>query len=94
MIETDYKPKGVCSINIHVCLSDDGKTVEGVQFTRGCTGNLCAIGKLVKGMPTDKVIELLSGNQCGPHHMPDGTLTSCADQLARALVDAKALATA
>ena len=27
MIETDYKPKGVCSINIHVCLSDDGKTV-------------------------------------------------------------------
>lgn len=94
MIETDYTPKGVCSTNIHVCLSDDGKTVEKVEFTRGCTGNLSAIGKLVAGMPTDKVIELLAGNQCGPHHMPDGTLTSCADQLSRALAEAKEHATA
>lgn len=92
MIETDFKTQGVCSTNIHVCLSDDGQTVESVAFTRGCTGNLQAISKLVKGMPTDKVIELLQGNTCGNHHMPDGTLTSCADQLTRALTEAKTLA--
>lgn len=92
MIETDFRPKGVCATNIHVKLSDDGSTVEGVEFTRGCTGNLQAISKLVKGMPTDKVIELLHGNTCGNHHMPDGTLTSCADQMTRALAEAQALA--
>ena len=87
MIETDFTPKGVCSTNIHVALSDDGKTIEGVQFTRGCLGNLAAISKLVKGMPTDKVVELLEGNTCG--NRP----TSCADQLTRALREAQALAT-
>ncbi len=86
MIETDYTPHGVCSTNIHVKLSDDGSTIEGVQFTRGCAGNLLAISKLVKGMPTDQVIELLEGNRCG--NRP----TSCADQLTKALREAKQLA--
>ena len=30
MIETDFTPKGVCARNIHVVLSDDGKTIESV----------------------------------------------------------------
>ena len=88
MIEMDYTPRGVCSTGIHVQLSDDGETIEGVRFTRGCAGNLLAISKLVKGMPTDQVINLLRGNQCGPRP------TSCADQLTIALRQAKALATA
>ena len=88
MIETDYTPKGVCSTNIHVCLSDDGSTIENVEFTRGCNGNLKAISKLVAGMSTDSVVELLQGNSCGLRP------TSCADQLTLALREAKALATA
>jgi uncharacterized protein (TIGR03905 family) len=88
MIENDYTPHGVCSRNIHVVLSDDGSTIEDVNFLGGCAGNLLAIEKLVKGMPTDKVIGLLEGNQCGPRP------TSCADQLTKALRQAKELARA
>ncbi|MEG2857522.1 MAG: TIGR03905 family TSCPD domain-containing protein, partial [Clostridia bacterium] len=45
----------------------------------GCNGNLSGISKLVRGMPVERVIELLSGTTCG------GKNTSCPDQLARAL---------
>ena len=86
MIETDFKPHGVCARNIHVKLSEDGQTVEGVEFTGGCNGNLKAIGRLVAGMPTDKVVELLQGNTCGPRS------TSCADQLTIALREAQSAA--
>lgn len=88
MIETDFTPHGVCARNIHIVLSDDGQTVEGVGFTRGCDGNLKAIAKLVAGMPVDKVVELLQGNTCGPKP------TSCADQLTHGLREAQKLATA
>ncbi len=87
MIETDFTPKGVCARNIHVVLSDDGKTIESVEFTNGCNGNLKAIGKLVAGMPVDVIADKLAGNTCG--NRP----TSCADQLSRALREAQALAT-
>ncbi len=86
MIETDYKPSGVCARNIHVVLSDDGQTIESVEFTNGCNGNLKAIGKLVAGMPVDVIADKIAGNTCG--NRP----TSCADQLSRALREAQALA--
>ena len=88
MIETDFTPHGVCARNIHIVLSDNGQTVESVEFTRGCDGNLKAIAKLVAGMPVDKVVELLQGNTCGPKP------TSCADQLTHGLREAQKLATA
>lgn len=83
MIEIDYTPKGVCSRNIHLELSDDGKTVLGCEFTGGCNGNLKAISKLIEGMPADQVVETLAGNTCGPRP------TSCADQLTRAIEEAR-----
>ncbi len=86
MIETDFKPSGVCAQNIHVVLSDDGQTIESVEFTRGCNGNLKAIGKLVAGMPVDVIADKIAGNTCG--NRP----TSCADQLSKALREAQALA--
>ena len=88
MIETDFTPHGVCARNIHIVLSDDGQTVESVEFTRGCDGNLKAIAKLVAGMPVDKVVELLQGHTCGPKP------TSGADQLTHGLREAQKLATA
>jgi len=75
----DYQPQGVCSRNIRVRLDDAGRTIEGVEFTGGCNGNLKAVGKLVTGRSVDEVCELLEGNTCGPRQ------TSCADQLTRAL---------
>ncbi len=86
MIEFDFQPHGVCSRNIHLCVSDDGQTIESVAFQGGCNGNLKAISKLVAGQPVDRIVDILAGNTCGPRN------TSCADQLTLALKEAKAKA--
>ena len=88
MQHMDFKPHVVCSRAIHIDLSDDGQTIEGVSFDGGCNGNLKAISKLVKDMPVEKVVELLQGNTCGPRK------TSCADQLTIGLREAQAQAQA
>ena len=67
---------------IHIDLSDDGKTIEAVDFEGGCSGNLAAISKLVAGRPTEEVADLLNGNLCGTR------TTSCADQFSQALLQA------
>ena len=78
----NYQTQGVCSKCIDFDLENDG-TVHNVAYTGGCNGNLKAIGSLVEGMPADKLIEILKGNTCGLKK------TSCADQLALALEEAK-----
>ncbi len=73
----EFTPKGVCARKIDIT-TEDG-VVRNVEFTGGCNGNLKAIAKLIKDMPTQQVIDTLEGNTCGPRP------TSCADQLAQAL---------
>ena len=80
----DYKPHGVCPMNISFDL--DGDTVHNVSFKGGCNGNLQGISSLVAGMKVEEVIDRLSGIRCG------GKPTSCPDQLARALRQATAKA--
>ena len=77
-----YKTKGTCSqmINFEV---EDGK-VKNVQFFVGCNGNLKGIAALVEGMDIDEVIARVEGVKCGMKS------TSCPDQLAQALKQAKA----
>ena len=77
-----YKTKGTCSQMIYFDL-EDGK-VKNVQFLGGCNGNLKGIGQLVEGMNVDDVIARLEGTTCGMKK------TSCPDQLAKALKEAKA----
>lgn len=77
-----YKTKGTCSQMIYFDL-EDGK-VRNVQFLGGCNGNLKGIGQLVEGMDVDDVIARLEGTTCGMKR------TSCPDQLAKALKEAKA----
>ena len=71
----DYKPHGVCSMNISFDL--DGDTVHNVSFKGGCNGNLQAISRVVEGMTVEQIEGYLLGNQCGMKG------TSCADQLAK-----------
>ena len=78
----EYKTKGTCSQMIFFEI-EDGK-VHNVSFMGGCNGNLQGIGKLVEGMDVDDVIERISNIHCGPKS------TSCPDQLAAALKEAKA----
>ena len=77
-----YKTKGTCSQKIFFDI-EDGK-VKNVQFLGGCNGNLKGIGQLVEGMDVDDVIARLEGTTCGMKR------TSCPDQLAKALKEAKA----
>lgn len=81
-MEYTYKTKGTCSREISFEL-EDGK-VKNVQFVGGCNGNLKGIGCLVEGMDADDVISRLEGVRCGMKN------TSCPDQLAAALKEAKA----
>lgn len=77
MTTTYYRPEGVCAKGITI--DTEGDAIANVEFQGGCDGNLKAIGRLIKGMKIDDVIETLEGNTCGRRP------TSCADQLAQAL---------
>ena len=72
-----YKTRGTCSRSIQFDVVDG--VVRDVRFEGGCNGNLKVIGRLVEGMPAQRVVELLEGTSCGPRP------TSCPDQLAQAL---------
>ncbi len=80
-MQFEYKTKGTCSQRILFEL--DGDTVRNVQFIGGCNGNLKGIGVLVEGMNVDEVISRIDGIKCGMKS------TSCPDQLAQALKEAK-----
>ena len=77
-----YTPRGVCSRRMTVELSDDG-VIENVRIDGGCNGNLQGISRLVQGMKAEEAIARMEGISCG------GKPTSCPDQLATALKQAK-----
>ena len=76
-----YKTKGTCARQIDLEINDN--IVTNVVFYGGCDGNLKAIPRLVDGWTTDQIAEKCSGVQCGFKN------TSCADQLAHAVLAAK-----
>ena len=80
-MQFEYKTKGTCSqyINFEI---EDGK-LKNVQYIGGCNGNLKGISSLVEGMDIDDVIARVEGTTCGMKK------TSCPDQLAQALKEAK-----
>ena len=80
-MEYRYKTRGVCSSEI--LLELDGDVVKSAKFTGGCNGNLKGICSLIAGMKVDDVIARCKGIRCG--FKP----TSCPDQLANALMQAK-----
>ncbi len=75
-----YKTQGTCSTSIQFDI--DNGVVRNVSFTGGCNGNLKAISKLVEGMTPEEISQKLTGNICGRRN------TSCADQLAKAVMHA------
>ena len=74
----NYRTKGVCSKEMHIELNDD-HTIKSVEVIGGCNGNLQGISRLLVGMPVQQAIERMEGVRCG------SKLTSCPDQLAKAL---------
>lgn len=80
-MQFEHKTKGTCSQRIFFEIEDN--KLKNVQFLGGCNGNLKGIGSLVEGMDVDEVIARLEGTTCGMK------ATSCPDQLATALKNAK-----
>lgn len=80
-MQYEYRTKGTCSQTILFDIEDN--KVMNVTFIGGCNGNLQGIAKLVEGMDVDEVIERIGGIRCGMKP------TSCPDQLATALKQAK-----
>ena len=80
-MQFEYKTKGTCSQRI-LFEVEEGK-VKNVQFLGGCNGNLKGIAALVEGMDVNDVISRVEGIKCGMKS------TSCPDQLATALKEAK-----
>ena len=78
----EYKTSGTCSSKILFDI-DDG-IVHDLEYIGGCNGNLQGLSRLVEGMPVDEVISRVQGIHCGAKP------TSCPDQLAQALEQAKA----
>ena len=76
-----YKTKGTCSREIHYSVKDG--VVESIEVIGGCAGNLKGICRLITGMPVEQVIKAVKGVDCG------GRGTSCPDQIAQALEQAK-----
>ena len=76
----NYTPKGVCSRNITIEVTDG--IIDSVKFMGGCNGNTQGVAALVKGMKVTEAIERLEGINC------NGKGTSCPDQLAKALKEA------
>ena len=81
-MEETFKTKGTCATTIQ--FTRDGETIRNIRFTGGCNGNLKAIAKLCEGMKAEDIAAKLLGNTCG------GKPTSCADQLARAVLGMQA----
>ena len=82
-MEETFITKGTCATIIQ--FTRNGDKIHNIRFTGGCNGNLKAIAKLCEGMNAEDIAAKLLGNTCG--NKP----TSCADQLARAVLGQKAL---
>lgn len=78
-----YTPQGTCSRQMEFDIDDEGR-VRNLRVIGGCNGNLQGIAALVEGAKADEVAERLAGIRCGAKP------TSCPDQLACAIRQAKA----
>ena len=77
----EYKTHGTCSKMIIMDVEDD--VIKDCQYIGGCMGNTQGVAALVKGLTVDEAINKLKGIRCGSKQ------TSCPDQLATALQEAK-----
>lgn len=80
-MQYSYKPHGVCSRMITFDIEDN--IVTNIRFSGGCSGNTKGLSALAEGMTADEIIQRLSGIRCGFKG------TSCPDQLAKAVAEAK-----
>jgi uncharacterized protein (TIGR03905 family) len=74
-----YRTKGTCSREIVFSVDKDNRLTD-LKFLGGCSGNLQALSRILKGRNIHEIIPQIKGIQCR-----NGT--SCPDQLAAALTE-------
>ena len=77
-----HKNVGTCSQAVKFDIIDD--KVRNIQFIGGCHGNTQGVAALIEGMDVDEAISRIKGIDCQSRG------TSCPDQLAEGLEQAKA----
>ena len=80
-MQYQYVTSGTCSELILFDI-DENTVVTNIKFIGGCNGNLKAVSKLVDGWTAQQIADKLLGNECGFKG------TSCAGQLAKAVLEA------
>lgn len=76
-----YKTTGVCAREITFDVEEN--KLKSVSYLGGCNGNLKALSSLLEGLDIEIAISKLQGITCKEKS------TSCADQLANALLEYK-----
>ncbi len=82
-----FTPEHVCSKKFMIEVDDESRIIRDFAFTGGCPGNLEGISRLIRGMKMDEVIARFEG-------MPvcrTSKVSSCPEQLAKALKEMKAM---
>ena len=78
-----FTPERVCSKMFMIEVDDATRTITNFEFKGGCPGNLQGIGRLIRGMPIDEVIDRFADMPI----CPTSKVTSCPEQLRKALLE-------
>ena len=81
-----FIPERVCSKMFMIEVDEKSRTITGFDFKGGCPGNLHGIGRLIRGMSVDEVIDRFDNMPI----CPTSKVTSCPEQLRRALLELRA----
>ena len=52
-----FTPERVCSKMFMIDVDEKSRTINNFEFKGGCPGNLNGIGRLIRGMSIDEVID-------------------------------------
>ncbi len=80
-----FTPERVCSKQFFLDIDDSTRTITNFEFKGGCPGNLNGISRLIRGMKIDDVIERFADMPI----CPSSKVTSCPEQLRKALIEAR-----
>ncbi len=78
-----FTPERVCSKMFMIEVDEKTRTITNFEFKGGCPGNLNGIGRLIRGMHIDEVIDRFDNMPI----CPTSKVTSCPEQLRRALLE-------
>lgn len=78
-----FTPERVCSKMFMIDVDEKSRTINNFEFKGGCPGNLNGIGRLIRGMSIDEVIDRFADMPI----CPTSKVTSCPEQLRKALIE-------